>query len=382
MKFRYLILTVLAFFVTISCGSNNQQQKQEEEKQELQQQQGEEIEDLQENIEEYVEEDGDINQPSHIVISKQTMTLRLYDKSGKVIYNFPVAVGKNYGNKQKSGDKKTPEGEFEIESIQPASHWTHDFGDGKGIIEHAYGDWFIRLKTPPHKGIGIHGTHAPESIGTRATEGCIRLNNENLNILKELVKVGMKVTITSSRKDREADGITDKNNDEVGNDNNTSEVVDENTNETNETNEGEVKTEEEKTDAKAEETTEEETEAKTEKIMIYNVKSGDTIYGIANKYNTSKAKILELNPGLDIDKINIGDKIRIQKDSNASTESTKEKAKESKKSDGTYHTHIIEDGDMLGTIARKYDTSVAELKKLNPDLDERRLQLGQEIRVK
>ena len=120
MKFKYLFLTVLAFFATISCGSNNQQQKQEEEKQELQQQQGEEIEDLQENIEEYVEEDGDRTQPSHIVISKQTMTLRLYDKSGKVIYNFPVAVGKNYGNKKKSGDKKTPEGEFEIESIQAA----------------------------------------------------------------------------------------------------------------------------------------------------------------------------------------------------------------------------------------------------------------------
>lgn len=44
-------------------------------------------------------------------------------------------------------------------------------------------------------GIGIHGTHDPASIGTRASEGCIRLENGNLQKLKPYVKVGMKVTV-------------------------------------------------------------------------------------------------------------------------------------------------------------------------------------------
>lgn len=149
--------------------------------------------------------DGDESKAAYIIISKQDFTLSLYDSDDRLVCRFPVAVGKNYGNKQRSGDMKTPEGDFSIQQIQPASDWGHDFGDGKGWIPNCYGNWFIRLKTPPHRGIGIHGTHAPESIGTRATEGCIRLRNADLDSLKPLVKVGMPVAILPSDADREAD---------------------------------------------------------------------------------------------------------------------------------------------------------------------------------
>jgi lipoprotein-anchoring transpeptidase ErfK/SrfK len=44
-------------------------------------------------------------------------------------------------------------------------------------------------------GIGIHGTHNPASIGTLATEGCIRLKNEDLQELRRLVDVGTPVRI-------------------------------------------------------------------------------------------------------------------------------------------------------------------------------------------
>lgn len=152
---------------------------------------------------------GDSAKASHIVISKEAMTLRLYDSDDLVILEFPIAVGKNYGDKRRNGDMKTPEGEFFIENIHNSSSWTHDFGDGKGQIAGCYGRWFIRLKTPPHTGIGIHGTHLPESIGTRATEGCIRLENSNLDSLKPLVRIGMPVRIESSEQDREATALYD-----------------------------------------------------------------------------------------------------------------------------------------------------------------------------
>ena len=151
------------------------------------------------------EQVGDPDDADHIVISKESMTLELFDSKGGLIYRFPVAVGKCYGNKRKPGDMKTPEGEFTVQQVQDASTWSHDFRDGKGRIVGAYGNWFIRLYTAPHLGIGIHGTHDPSSIGTRATEGCIRLRNEDLDKLKELVKVGMKVTILTSELDRAAD---------------------------------------------------------------------------------------------------------------------------------------------------------------------------------
>ena len=69
------------------------------------------------------------------------------------------------------------------------------FKDGLGMIEGAYGPYFIRLWTSPHTGIGIHGTHLPSSIGSRATEGCIRLSNDDLRELIRYIYVGMPVRI-------------------------------------------------------------------------------------------------------------------------------------------------------------------------------------------
>lgn len=151
--------------------------------------------------------DGDPAMAEYIVISKENFTLELFDSEDRLICTFGCAVGKNYGNKQCEGDMKTPEGDFYIEEIKPAKHWGHDFKDGKGYIPNCYGNWFMRLKTPPHKGIGIHGTHAPESIGTRATEGCIRLEDSDLDSLYKMVRVGMRVRIESSALDRRADGL-------------------------------------------------------------------------------------------------------------------------------------------------------------------------------
>ncbi len=140
-----------------------------------------------------------------IVISKQDMTLTLCDFRSHVLLECEVACGARYGDKRISGDMKTPEGRFSVSEIVDASLWTHDFGDGKGEIEGAYGPYFFRLATPPHTGIGIHGTHNAASIGTRASEGCIRLNNSDLVKLKEYVYLGMPVIVTSSYYDFSAD---------------------------------------------------------------------------------------------------------------------------------------------------------------------------------
>lgn len=142
--------------------------------------------------------------PYRISISKQTMELTLYDANDIVIKTYPIACGKNLGNKVKSGDMRTPEGVFTVQEIVNSSHWQHDFNDGKGMIAGAYGPYFIRLLTPPHRGIGIHGTHDDASIGTRATEGCIRMHNSDLCELKPYIAVGMTVEILTSEADQAA----------------------------------------------------------------------------------------------------------------------------------------------------------------------------------
>jgi len=129
-----------------------------------------------------------------IFISKTDMTLTLVDSLGHEVVSYPMACGRNKGQKHASGDNRTPEGYFLLQNVQDASSWGHDFGDGKGFIKHAYGPYFMRLQTG-FRGIGIHGTHAPESIGTRASEGCIRLENKNVADLEERVEIGMPVII-------------------------------------------------------------------------------------------------------------------------------------------------------------------------------------------
>ena len=53
---------------------------------------------------------------------------------------------------------------------------------------------FISLVTG-WDGIGIHGTHDPASIGTMASEGCVRMRNAELLELLPYVKVGTAVTV-------------------------------------------------------------------------------------------------------------------------------------------------------------------------------------------
>ncbi len=159
-----------------------------------------------------------------IHIHKQSYRLDLYEKGkAEAIRTYGVAVAKNFGDKQRTGDNRTPTSwgkavdipklykgaeagvdslkvPFRVEEICDASDWTHDFHDGKGVIQGAYGPWFISLDTG-WDGIGIHGTHDPSSIGTMASEGCIRLKNSDVAELKKIIYndrkgVGTRVIIT------------------------------------------------------------------------------------------------------------------------------------------------------------------------------------------
>jgi lipoprotein-anchoring transpeptidase ErfK/SrfK len=132
----------------------------------------------------------------NIIVDKPTLEMFLINHFGDTIYKFPIAVGTNFGNKKEVGDLKTPEGTFPVESIEDASSWKYDFeNDEEGPIDSAYGPWFIRLTVKGAKGIGIHGTHENKTIGKRVSHGCVRMKNEDLNILVDLISPGIEVAI-------------------------------------------------------------------------------------------------------------------------------------------------------------------------------------------
>lgn len=144
-----------------------------------------------------------------IVMSKKDYYLYVYEPQGTdtvLLARYDCAFSMKKGQKEQSGDMRTPhctlQAPFSIQEIVPAHSWMHDFGDGRGSIR-SYGDYFLRLFTPGHKGIGIHGsTNNRESVPGRASEGCIRLKDEDINDLRNRYAfVGMKVIIKSEDTD-------------------------------------------------------------------------------------------------------------------------------------------------------------------------------------
>ncbi|MFI3260281.1 MAG: LysM peptidoglycan-binding domain-containing protein [bacterium] len=93
----------------------------------------------------------------------------------------------------------------------------------------------------------------------------------------------------------------------------------------------------------------------------YTVVAGDTLYSIASKYNTSVSVLKELN-NLTSDILTIGQTLII----NVPTDN--------------YSTYIVVSGDTLYSIASKYNTSVSDLISIN-GLTSSNLYIGQKIKV-
>jgi lipoprotein-anchoring transpeptidase ErfK/SrfK len=133
-------------------------------------------------------------QVDKIVIDKRNFTSTLYS-NGKVVRIYPIAYGANpdAANKKSVGDKRTPEGAFEI--INRAKNPTYKNIPG-GAKNNPLGTRWMGLNT--WKGsIGMHGTSAPSSIGSRASAGCVRMFTPDAEELFDMVRVSLPVIITS-----------------------------------------------------------------------------------------------------------------------------------------------------------------------------------------
>ena len=151
----------------------------------------------------YLSQLKQIENSSMIIINKGDFTLSHYNFKGELLQKSDIALGKNPGNKLEMEDLKTPEGIFRITGFENSSTWSHDFKDDSlGIIKGAYGPYFIRLNVPGQKGIGIHGTYDGKSIGARASEGCIRMHNQDVVKLVKHLKTASVVVIIPGMDDQ------------------------------------------------------------------------------------------------------------------------------------------------------------------------------------
>ncbi|AVQ44785.1 L,D-transpeptidase [Clostridium botulinum] len=107
-----------------------------------------------------------------IVINTKAHTLTLF-RDNNVYRTYKVAVGKP--------STPTPKGTFKI--INRAINPGGPFGARWLGLNIPYGDY------------GIHGTNNPSSIGKSVSNGCIRMFNNQVIELSNLVPIGTTVTI-------------------------------------------------------------------------------------------------------------------------------------------------------------------------------------------
>lgn len=120
---------------------------------------------------------------------------RLFLKSGDtVIKRYPVGIGKP--------NTPTPLGDFKVTDKLPNPVWYSTLPSGAkeaiqpGDPRNELGTRWIGFK-PAY---GIHGTIAPESMGKAMSKGCVRMLNEDVEELYDLVAVKTPVKIIAGTK--------------------------------------------------------------------------------------------------------------------------------------------------------------------------------------
>ena len=112
------------------------------------------------------------------------------------------------------------------------------------------------------------------------------------------------------------------------------------------------------------------------KYYVHTVKSGDTLYSIAKKYEVGESTIQECNPGV-ADGLRIDQTVKIPV-----PESAINNARTEKKRKKDFITHKVLAGQTLYAIARDYNISVAQLREDNPSVNPQALTIGETLWIR
>ena len=130
-----------------------------------------------------------------VKVDTTTNMLGVYDAE-RLVAAYPVTIG--------SGRTESPVGEWKVKGVAKMPNFRHD---EKMLKEGERSDDFHMLAPGPNnpvgvvwialnkKGIGLHGTDDPDSIGRSVSHGCVRLANWDVVRLAMKLKGGVPVVI-------------------------------------------------------------------------------------------------------------------------------------------------------------------------------------------
>lgn len=126
--------------------------------------------------------------PVRLVLKLEQRRVYVY-KGEAVQKSYPVAVGRT--------GWETPTGNFKVMQMLQHPGWTNPLTGEKMPPgpDNPLGERWIAFWTDGTNSIGFHGTPNRESVGRAASHGCVRMFNEDIRDLYEIVKLGTPVTV-------------------------------------------------------------------------------------------------------------------------------------------------------------------------------------------
>ncbi len=110
------------------------------------------------------------------------------------------------------------------------------------------------------------------------------------------------------------------------------------------------------------------------RYYVHTVEHGNTLYSLSKTYDTSDALILQANPTLGSEGLQIGMSIKIPVVESGDTAKKLQRKK--------FDEHIIMEGETLYAISRRYELSVSTILEDNPMLDPTQLTVGSVVNIR
>ncbi|MYL33563.1 L,D-transpeptidase family protein [Pontibacillus yanchengensis] len=127
-----------------------------------------------------------------LIVNKSTNQLAYID-DGKVENVYPVATGKT--------NNLTPEGIHTI-TVKAKDPYYRKLDIPGGDPRNPLGSRWIGFDAKATDGriYGVHGTNQPSSIGKYISNGCIRMNNKDVEYIYDRIPIGTKIAVVKTDK--------------------------------------------------------------------------------------------------------------------------------------------------------------------------------------
>lgn len=129
-------------------------------------------------------------------------------------------------------------------------------------------------------------------------------------------------------------------------------------------------------------------QTKNEKSSLYTIEKGDTLYQIGRKVGVPWSQILEINPEIKINELQIGQTIKLPNKtsigdkyvaSNSNSVTTSAPIKPNNKHSSNENYYYIRKGDTLWGLSQRLGTSVTAILRDNPGVNPKSLTIGSKI---